>query len=278
VKHHLKAKYYLRYSDDFVLLHEEKEKLRGWRGEIREFLQSRLRLELNESRQTVGPISNGADFLGYIVRPHYLLVRRRVVNRLKARLFGYEKKLVRWREGCTVFRFDHSTLEKLRATWSSYMAHMKVADTYRLREKLLGRFAWLRRFFEQDRGRLKWRGEAPASLYNLKRQYWFFLRKCRGSILFFQVGRFFEFYDEQAERVLEVLGLRRIEARRGFGIRCGFPVNLKEKYLKKLMGLGFSVYVVREGEGWLSGVKQRVVGEAWIVAPGAATRKGVFDA
>lgn len=93
-----------------------------------------------------------------------------------------------------------------------------------------------------------------------------------------KVGRFYEFYDDQAESAMRLFGLKMIEAPRGFQIRCGFPINLKEKYGKILMGLGFSVYVVREGEGWLSGVKQRVVGEAWIVAPGAATRKGVFDA
>lgn len=101
-----------------------------------------------------------------------------------------------------------------------------------------------------------------------KEQYRFFLRKCPGSILFFQVGRFYEFYDKQAEIALGVLGLRRIKARRGFGIRCSFPVNLKEKYLSRLMGLSFSVYVVREEEGWLSGVKKRGVAEGWITPPG----------
>jgi hypothetical protein len=55
----------------------------------------RLRLGLNERRQTLGPISNGIDFLRYTVGPDdYLLVRRRVANRLKVRVVGYEKTLV----------------------------------------------------------------------------------------------------------------------------------------------------------------------------------------
>jgi RNA-directed DNA polymerase len=266
VKHRLKAKYYLRYSDDFVLLHEEKEKLLGWREEIREFLQFRLRLELNESRQTVGPISNGADFLGYIVRPDYLLVRRRVVNRLKATLVGYEKALVRREEDCTVLRYNHLALQKLMATWSSYLAHMKIANTFRLREKLSGRFKWLGHFSQREDGRLKHIDKMPASLGSLKRQYGFFLRRSAGSLLFFQVGRFYEFYDRQAEMALRLLGLKSIEARRAFQTRCGFPVHLQETYLRKLMMLGFSVQVVKEEEHWFSGVKKRRIAERWIPA------------
>ena len=149
VKHHLKARYYLRYSDDFVLLHDNKERLLEWKEAIEEFLHARLRLRLNERRQTFGPISNGVDFLGYIVRPDYLLVRRRVVNRLKGRLEEYQKLLIGQKRGCTVVRYDQSALEKLRATWSSYGAHFKMANTYRLRAKLCGRFAWLGHLFRR---------------------------------------------------------------------------------------------------------------------------------
>ena len=74
VKHRLKARCYVRYSDDFVLLHDDKEKLLEWKEEIKEFLQIRLRLLLNERRQSFGPLNNGVDYLGYIVRPDYLLV------------------------------------------------------------------------------------------------------------------------------------------------------------------------------------------------------------
>ena len=76
-----------------------------------------------------------------------------------------------------------------------------------------------------------------------------------------------KFYDGQAGRALGLLGLKKIEARRGFAVRCGFPVNLKEKYLGRVLGLGFSVHVVREEGGWLSGVKRRTLAEMWIATP-----------
>ena len=38
VKHKLKAKYYIRYVDDFVILHRSKKQLEIWKKEINGFL------------------------------------------------------------------------------------------------------------------------------------------------------------------------------------------------------------------------------------------------
>ena len=81
VKHRLKAKFYIRYVDDFILLANEREQLLGWMREIEEFLKIRLNLRLHPKRRKLQPISNGIDFLGYIVRQNYILVRRRVINK-----------------------------------------------------------------------------------------------------------------------------------------------------------------------------------------------------
>jgi len=59
--------------------------LEQWEKEIRVFLGDRLKLELNERRK-LRPVGDGIDFLGYIVRPDYLLVRRRVIGALRERL------------------------------------------------------------------------------------------------------------------------------------------------------------------------------------------------
>lgn len=277
VKHQLRARYYVRYSDDFVLLHEEKETLLDWKAEVKEFLQFQLRLLLNERRQSFESLKNGVDFLGYIVRPDYLLVRRRVVNCLKAKLASYEQALIRREGQCVVLRCDHGVLERLMATWSSYMAHLKIANTYRLRQKLLGRTVWMDRFFQRNNSRLQRRYALRARVRNLKTQYHFFLRKCRGSIIFFQVGRFYEFYDRQAERARRLLGLRQIKSLRGFQTQCGFPANLKEAYLTRILRLGFSVHVVEEKECWLSAVKQRRLSEVRMPAPLKAVPNSADD-
>lgn len=47
VKHRLRARHYVRYVDDFVLLHESPQQLLAWRDAIERRLDERLRLELN---------------------------------------------------------------------------------------------------------------------------------------------------------------------------------------------------------------------------------------
>ena len=69
VKHRLKVRHYLRYSDDFVLVHGDQAQLLAWRERIEAFLAERLRLSLTDPLARPQPIRNGVDFLGYIVRP-----------------------------------------------------------------------------------------------------------------------------------------------------------------------------------------------------------------
>ncbi|TEU10313.1 MAG: reverse transcriptase [Anaerolineales bacterium] len=99
VKHQLKVRYYARYGDDLVLLSEDRAVLERQEGQIGEFVFDELRLTLNDRRR-LRPVSDGIDFLGYIVRPDYLLVRRRVVGACFERLARAENALIQ--QGLTV--------------------------------------------------------------------------------------------------------------------------------------------------------------------------------
>lgn len=138
VKHTLKAKRYLRYVDDFVLVHQDKQQLSEWLIAIQEFLQSKLRLSL-KSDIRLRPLNDGIDFLGYIVRPSHTLVRRRVVAHARGALAEWEVKHI-----CD----DHisATPQQMRGIKSvvaSYAGHMKHANSARLRQGILKRFPWV---------------------------------------------------------------------------------------------------------------------------------------
>ena len=210
-------------------------------------------------------MSNGLNFVGYIVRPDYLLVRRRSVRKLKARMAQFEHRLVRQAEGCTVFRHDAETLEQLRATWASYRAHCKMANTFRLRQSLLSRFSWVNEFFEVEEGLLVERWRVPAGFRTFKEQYRFFANRCTAGILFFQVGSFIECYDHQAEKAMSLLNLKGLKGGRGFGRRCGFSMRLMASVRRRLLQRGLPVTVVREqgDRPWLGRVKPRYVAERW---------------
>ena len=108
------------------MLSEDRDKLLKWKDEIERFLADRLKLRLNEKRQSLQPVSNGINFLGYIVRRNYILVRKRVVNNLKFRLSGFERKLIKKDDPSYVkVVYDYPALEKLRSSLASYFGHFK---------------------------------------------------------------------------------------------------------------------------------------------------------
>lgn len=94
VKHQLKARWYVRYVDDFVLLHPDPAQLLAWRGQIEDFLRQRHSLKLKSLAQP-HPLQQGTDFLGYVIRPFYRLARRRVLKRLQCCLRAFARQHVR---------------------------------------------------------------------------------------------------------------------------------------------------------------------------------------
>lgn len=80
VKHIIGARHYVRYVDDFVLLHDSPRWLNDARHEIERFLSDRLDLKLNPRKTILQPVSRGIDFVGQVVKPWRRTIRRRVVN------------------------------------------------------------------------------------------------------------------------------------------------------------------------------------------------------
>jgi RNA-directed DNA polymerase len=76
-KHKLQAKYYVRYVDDFILLHESPQWLNGAREYIEAWLPSHLGLNINPSKTILQPIVRGVDFVGQVIKPWHRHTRRR---------------------------------------------------------------------------------------------------------------------------------------------------------------------------------------------------------
>jgi retron-type reverse transcriptase len=140
IKHELKARRYIRYVDDFVLVHESREQLRAWRDEIAEFLADRLRLKLKPCAK-LKPLSSGIDFLGYVIWPTHCVVRRRVVHHARQKLRAWERTHVRRRS----LRATPREYRALQSTWSSYLGQFSHSASARLQQRLHREFPWLRR-------------------------------------------------------------------------------------------------------------------------------------
>ena len=86
VKHNLKAKYYIRYADDFVLLSESKEWLQKQIDLIHQFLKEKLALELHPDKVFVQTLASGVDFLGWVNFPDHRILRTRTKRRMIKRV------------------------------------------------------------------------------------------------------------------------------------------------------------------------------------------------
>jgi len=86
-KHKLKAKYYIRYADDFLFLSRDKNQLRELILKIQDFLQSELKLSLHPDKIFIKTIYSGVDFLGWVnFKDHRVLrtkTRQRMLKRVK---------------------------------------------------------------------------------------------------------------------------------------------------------------------------------------------------
>jgi retron-type reverse transcriptase len=87
-KHALKAKYYIRYADDFVFLSHERCELETMLPRITEFLSARLRLTLHPDKVFIKTLASGVDFLGWVHFPTWRVLRtstkRRMLRNLSA--------------------------------------------------------------------------------------------------------------------------------------------------------------------------------------------------
>ncbi|PIZ86993.1 hypothetical protein COX93_02520 [Candidatus Nomurabacteria bacterium CG_4_10_14_0_2_um_filter_30_12] len=75
MKHKIKAKYYIRYADDFVILSDNKQYLVDMLPEIKDFLENELNLCLHLKKVSISTIASGVDFLGWVLFPYHRVVR-----------------------------------------------------------------------------------------------------------------------------------------------------------------------------------------------------------
>lgn len=118
-KHQLKAKYYLRYVDDFLILSSDRDYLESCRDRLTDFAVDKLKLKVHPDKQFIKPVSCGIDFVGYIVRPEYVLVRKRIVADCRYKLGLVE-----------------SDSDKYQEIVNSYRAHFQWANTHSLQSKI----------------------------------------------------------------------------------------------------------------------------------------------
>ncbi len=231
IKHSLKCRYYMRYCDDMILLDNSIEQLERWREDINRFASDKLKLRLNKKATHIASVNNGIDFLGFITRKNYILVRRRTIDNLITKIIYYNELLVKQTDHGEFLNYDVELCEKLLHTLNSYLGHFKFADTHKLVEKIFKRYSYLNEYFVRTKAKVIRNFNFKCRFADLAAQYWFFRRKYRGYLLFFQVGCFVEFYGRHAKIAQDAFGLSAEHSRRKLRRGCRFPVKKLNKYI-----------------------------------------------
>lgn len=133
IKQPLREKYYLRYCDDFLLLSNSENHLLSLISPICNFLMKILRLEVHPKKLTIRKLSQGIDFVGYVLFDKYAQSHKKKLKKMSERdsrgLFEGEG---RW----------HLTIS-LDQKLQSYLGILSHADQFSLSQALKNAY-WTR--------------------------------------------------------------------------------------------------------------------------------------
>ena len=124
IKQKLKVKYYLRYTDDFIIISQDKDYLAKLIPQIVSFLQDELRLKIHEEKTTIQKTSQGVDFLGYVVFNKYKLVRTKTRKRISRK---FKMKIENYIEG----KISKNSLSQSLQSYLGFLCH---GESFRIEE------------------------------------------------------------------------------------------------------------------------------------------------
>lgn len=130
VKTKLKAKYYIRYVDDFVIFETDKKSLEFYKDEINIFLKSKLNIQLHPDKSKILRFGNSINFLGFRIFFYDKLLKKSNIRKMK-------KKLMKLVQGCKSHEVNYDTIYDFLEGW---IAYAKNANTYKLRNKIIAEF------------------------------------------------------------------------------------------------------------------------------------------
>ncbi len=130
IKENLKINYYIRYMDDFILIHHDKEYLRECLKILEEKLKKEYKLILNEKTQIIN-IKNGLDFLGFRFYIKNNKIIMKVRNHTKKR---FKKKIKKMNDLVNNKQKEEKELMQMIA---SYRGHLSYGNTKKLTENTL---------------------------------------------------------------------------------------------------------------------------------------------
>jgi len=124
-KERLGAKRYIRYMDDILIFSDDRDRLKALYCRAVSYAAENLRLDLKP--QVLGPVADGAPFLGFLVRRSGIYLHQKTKRRYRTRIAELERSL------------EKGILGELEAgrRAESVTAHLQLARSRRFRDTVL---------------------------------------------------------------------------------------------------------------------------------------------
>ena len=126
VKQTLRIKFYIRYVDDFVILHNSEAELEKYLRTIHIFLQENLALELHPTKSRIVSLHCGTEFLGLKIFLYHKLIKLKNVRKF------YRK----FHEICQDYEAGMMSYDEVYDFMEGWMAYAMNADAYLLRKRV----------------------------------------------------------------------------------------------------------------------------------------------
>jgi hypothetical protein len=134
-KHGLRVHAYLRYMDDLLLFDDDRQRLHDNCSRLQRRCED-LRLRLHPWQ--VQPTRAGVRFLGFVILPDRVRVKRATLLRAAKRLGERRSQLVALAAQRDKFPLAYADAQdRLFASLRATFAHLRYADSYRLRQRIL---------------------------------------------------------------------------------------------------------------------------------------------
>lgn len=126
IKKQLRIKHYFRYADDFAIVDSNPEYLKCLIILIENFLNAKLDLKLHPQKVEIRKFGQGIDFLGYVILPHYIILRTKTKKRMLRKI--KESKI----------KFDRDLIprESFYQSLQSYYGMLKHCKSHKLKRKI----------------------------------------------------------------------------------------------------------------------------------------------
>jgi len=128
IKEVKRVKYYLRYMDDFIIIHNDKNYLKELKADIENFVAEKLDMTMNP-KTGIFHEKQGIDFCGYRIWPTHVLPRKSTIKRAKRRL----------RRFAEVYRDNPGILKHAADSIQSFLGYIQHCSGWRTTRSLLNK-------------------------------------------------------------------------------------------------------------------------------------------